>query len=387
MKKKYPLLFYDEKYALSILLTLWVLSQLVAYIKFGIFVSVDSTKYIHDAQLINEGFWPEQRNFWYSAYSFLLATIQYFGGEPIDIVIVQVFASGIASVAIYKLTQKISQNNASAFVATLLYISWIKIHQWNMILYTDSLFTSATIISITMIHFSTNRIHYLISFMAVIFTILIRPVGIGFVIAIGGYVVFNLLNQKQIKRSFGILIVAISTLFCILLLNFVLRDYVDSFLESYAKAEIIYPNISLNVDKPDDLIMPNNQYPPIIKLSLFIINNPLFILKISLIKAILFLAHVKPYYSIFHNTLICLFLFPIYFFMLKGLKLFNINGLKIYMIIFISFQIITVSLTSENWDGRFLIPILPYIFIISSLEISRLAEIKLKWLTSRKFGT
>lgn len=367
----------NEKYGLSILISLWLLAQIIAYLKFGIFVSVDSVMYIEDAQLINEGIWPGHRNFWYSSYSFVLAIIEFLGGKPTDIVFIQVLMSGFALLGIYKLTQNISKNNISAFIATLLYVSWIKIHQWNMIVYTDSLFTSATIITIALIHFSTTTKLYLLSCIATIFTILIRPTGIGFLLAVLGQFLFRLFRVKQIKRFQKIQIVSIASLIFLLLLNFVLRDYIGSFLESYTKAELIYPNISLSLNKPTSLVLPNHQYPALIKMLQFIINNPIYFAKISLIKAFLFLAHVKPYYSIFHNVAICIFLYPIYYFMIRGLKSFASSDIKIFMIAFISFQIMTVSLTSENWDGRFLLPVLPYVFIIASFGITDLVERRL----------
>ena len=106
----------NEKYGLSILISLWLLAQIIAYLKFGIFVSVDSVMYIEDAQLINEGIWPGHRNFWYSSYSFVLAIIEFLGGKPTDIVFIQVLMSGFALLGIYKLTQNISKNNISAFI-------------------------------------------------------------------------------------------------------------------------------------------------------------------------------------------------------------------------------------------------------------------------------
>jgi len=128
------------------------------------------------------------------------------------------------------------------------------------------------------------------------------------------------------------------------------------------------------------LIIPEAHFPPLMRLVIFIFSNPIYFTKISLIKAALLLAHVKPYYSFFHNAVICIFLYPIYYFMIKGMNSFVGSNIKLFMLIFILFQVITVSLTSENWDGRFLLPILPYVFIIASFGITDLIESKLKLL-------
>jgi hypothetical protein len=92
--------------------------------------------------------------------------------------------------------------------------------------------------------------------------------------------------------------------------------------------------------------------------------------KITTVKALLFLAHVKPYYSFLHNAFIVCFLLPVYFFAIRGVRHILENKMRVLLFVFIGFQVVTVSLTSENWDGRFLLPVLPWVFIVSALGIS-----------------
>ncbi len=81
-----------------------------------------------------------------------------------------------------------------------------------------------------------------------------------------------------------------------------------------------------------------------------------------MLKGLLFIGNVKPYYSWLHNAHIAVFLYPVYtaaaygFWHLEKVKLKLVTGS------FIAFQFLTVCFTSVNWDGRFLLPVLPLVF-------------------------
>jgi hypothetical protein len=161
---------------------------------------------------------------------------------------------------------------------------------------------------------------------------------------------------------------AILLLACFFLLNNMLSQF--TLVESYAKGEVIYPNIRLGVEVPNDLMIPDTSLSPLARLGMFVFYNPFYFAKITLLKLFLFLANVKPYFSWLHNLLITLVLYPLYIFAFLGFKHFHdkICG-KYFILGFILAQCLTVMLTTENWDGRFLIPILPFILILSAMGI------------------
>ena len=363
-------LLISQKFQIILLALLWAGVQVFVYLQFGVTEQIDTAAYIADARDIVEGNVPEQRNFWYAGYSLLLAIILFFNGSPVDIVWLQILFSGITAIAIYRFVKSLSGSNATSFIATFLFIAWIKIHQWNTIVYTDALFTYMAVVSLAALHFSRKSWHYLGVALLVVFTFFIRPTGIGFLAAMAGYMLFVMKDKIKLQAFPLILIgVGVSIAFLVLL-NLVLKDYVPDILNSYEKAEIIYPNIPLWIEKPDGLVMPDSHYPPILQLLLFVTYNPIYFIKITLLKGALFLGNVKPYFSIFHNAAIITFLYPLYFFSFYGIRKMPLSAEKIYIIVFMVFTTLTVSLTSENWDGRFLIPMLPYVFITAVLGIS-----------------
>lgn len=151
-----------------------------------------------------------------------------------------------------------------------------------------------------------------------------------------------------------------------------LADY--ELIESYASGELVYPN-AVSYEPPDNLLIPEKSYSPLLQIMLFAVNNPLYFLKLLFTKLFLFFGNIKPYFSILHNALIVIVLYPAYYLAARGYK--SIKGHsreKIFILTFIAFQALTVALASENWDGRFLIPVLPFVFILASGQVAKTAK-------------
>lgn len=344
-----------------------MLVQFFLFLHYGIKVSVDTAMYIDDAGTLLTGHLPDGRNIWYLGYSFFLSVLFFFGGDEKMVVFFQCVFSGLAAFALYSLVNQMSSNKVIAIISVSLYLAWIKIHQWNMFIYTDSLFASFSIISLALLSGSKKEWQFLGALLVIAFTFFLRPTGICLVTAVVGYFLYRA-YAKMSKVGFVVTLIGLCVL-SVLLLNFVLKEFVQSIVESYAKAEIIYPNINLGIQKHNDLTIPSTDHAPIIRILLFGFYNPIYFLKITGFKALLFLANVKPYFSLLHNLAIVSVLYPIYAFAFYGIKILSWSGEKIFILCFIVTQTIMVGLTSENWDGRFLVPVLPFVFILASFGI------------------
>ncbi len=344
------------------LFLLWLLIQTVLFLKFGARTSVDSELYLTDAMNLLNKQLPQGRNIWYISYSAFLAFIILFGGSNTAVVFVQILLSGVAAFLLYQIAMEIYNKRNVAILAVLFYLLWIKIHEWNTFLYTESLFTSCLIISFAILMKSKKSWHYWIANLLLLFTFFIRPTGFAFLIGLLCYKVFPLKKESMkgvIPLGFiggiGVLILLIGML--------------ESFtiIESYGKAEIIYPNIALGIEVPSNLYNPKADHSTLVKVFLFAFCNPVFFLKLFFLKLFLFLGNVKPYFSVFHNTIIVLVLYPLYFLAIKGFFKFPVHRKEKYFVAgFVLAQALTVALTTENWDGRFLVPLLPFVFLLAA---------------------
>jgi hypothetical protein len=204
---------------------------------------------------------------------------------------------------------------------------------------------------------------YGFAFVLTLFTFFVRPTGFAFLIGLIAYLVF-LIKSKIDKRLF------VSTFVVVTAATFLLACYMlegADLIDSYARGEVIYPNISVGLEIPADLVIPTKDAPVFARLFTFAFDNPVYFAKLSFYKLILFIGNVKPYFSPIHNAIIVLILYPIYIFAIIGYFRFGKTQFEKYFIVgYVASLALTVSLTSENWDGRFLMPVLPFIFLLAS---------------------
>ena len=385
LKNKLPLAIKwrtrPEQYprrAVVFLALLWLLIQSAMLWYLGIRSGSDTEVYVNAAHALLEGHFPEGRLLWYSSYIVLLAAIFKLGGGLAQVVAVQIFLSGLAAIFLWGATDRLTKDARISCLSVFLYLAWFKIHQWNIFIYTESVFTSLAIIAFSSWVLSRKWWHYGLSTLFIIITFFTRPTGFSFV---AGWLIFGLATlpfNTRLKWA----VAAIGLCISLLLLHFMLKDFV--LIESYAKAEIIYPNISLGIRPPDELYIPAEERSTLERLLLFASCNPVYFVKISMIKLLLFFGNVKPYFSVLHNLLIVLLLYPLYYFAVRGYRNFPAQRPEKYFILgFILAQACTVMLTSENWDGRFLVPVLPFIFVLSAAGLNHTFNKKASPITER----
>ena len=291
--------------------------------------SVDSELYISGADSMLNGQFPKGREILYSSYMFILAILSLLNIGYENVIYIHFLAAIIAIFSSYQLALKLTNNNVAAFFAPLLYILWIKFQQWNLIVYTYAIFSHMVIISIYALVISRNAKERIVVILLILFTSFLRPTGLGLLLATSIYFLNSIIETKEAKLYTKLITLAILVSFFAWFLNSVLDDFIDSIIESYKMAEIIYPKINILVDKPSSLYIPDVNHQPLIRLFLFIIKNPIYFIKISTVKGLFFLGHIKPYYSFKHNLIIAGFLYPIYLLAIKGYLSMKKSSLKL----------------------------------------------------------
>lgn len=355
--------FSFSKPVVLLLILLWLTINLLLLGYLGIRTGSDTQVYEAMARSLLQGDLPKGRLLWYSSYIALLAVIFKLGGDFVWVVGIQILLTGVAAIFLAQAVRKISGDTRIAFATVLLYLAWIKIHQWNIFIYTESLFTSLAVISFGAFVLSRRPWQYVLSVLLILLTFFTRPAGFSF---LSGWLVYGLV-ALPLRQSLKWPVVVALLSAGLLLLNFMLKDFV--LVESYARGEIIYPDITLGLQPPVNIIIPGDAYSPLVRLGLFVWHQPVYFIKISLIKLLLFFANAKPYFSLLHNALIVLLLYPLYFFAVIGYRRFPSRQLKYFILGFIGSQATTVMLTTNDWDGRFMVPVLPFIFILSAVGI------------------
>ena len=87
-------------------------------------------------------------------------------------------------------------------------------------------------------------------------------------------------------------------------------------------------------------------------------------------KVFFFLLHIRPYWSLEHNIFNLVILIPMYYYSFRYLISNSISKeIRVFSIFFFLTHILSIGITTVDWDGRFLMPLLPMIFILGSSEI------------------
>lgn len=347
---------------------LWLLLQAIVFFKTGVLASVDSDLYIGNASEILKGNLPQGREFFYLSYSFLLACLMHAGADVFWIALGQSFAGLTSVYAVYRLAERYGRMPLAGFLSALLYALWFKFQQWNLIIYTDALFAAMSVNGFYLLANSKRIYEKFFSLVVLAFTAFLRPTGIGLIIAMAAFLLHPYLKRSHIGWHVAFGVAALVTL------NGVLKEFVTSVLNSYAKAEVIYPDMPFLLTPPANITIPSENYPPLVRLVLFWAYQPLYMLQLSTVKLLLFLAHAKPYYSVAHNLLIACFLYPCYAAAYVGFRRLAHPAERLFIGLFIGFQVLTVSQTTENWDGRFLLPVLPWVFLLAGIAFASLTQ-------------
>lgn len=348
--------------------------------KLGVKIVNDSERYLTYAHHLQSGFYFDAHNFWYFTYSLFIYCIQLFTTNPLWIIIAQYFLCFLAVIALYKTYLILFGDKIGAAITGLLYIVFIEILSWNSYILCESLFCSLTCFSLywlsKMTKTPTSFSTILSTGFVIIITILSKPSGIALLGAIIFTVIMSqwkLIPSKKLKVG---LVCAFSIAF-LFLINQMLSTFM--LVENYITGDIIYaastlPELSsynwLVITPPKNLSIPSVNLPPLVRLASFITANCWFWLQLFMAKIAYFIFHIRPYWSLTHNVFTLSFLLPLYLF--SGLSILKHRvptPLLLFSLAYLLLHTLIVGITSVDWDGRFLMPVLPLIFILGVASI------------------
>lgn len=367
---------------LLLLLITYFLVSFYLFQTYGVKVVNDSERYLTYARNLQAGFYFDAHNFWYFTYSLFIYCIFLFTENPFWIIIAQYVVSFLSIIALYKTYKLVFEDKLGACLSALLYILFIEVVAWNSYILCESLYCSLTCFSlyrlVKLLKTPNSFLDLGLTALIVLLTIFTKPSGI----ALLGALVLTLItlqwkkiNSKQLKIGLALVL----SIAFILLINQMLTTFL--LIENYSTGDIIYaasslPGLSsyhwLVIQVPKNIYIPPVELSPLVRLAAFITHNFWFWLQLFIAKILYFIFHIRPYWSLKHNVFVLTMLLPMYFF--TGLH-FMKHRLPFPVLFFSSTYILLHSLivgvTSVDWDGRFLMPVLPLLFIIGIASVRK----------------
>lgn len=367
-----------------VLALVWVGMNGGLYLHYGIKVVADSPRYLDYAQKIADGVgWYEPHNVWYVGYVVFIVVVKGFFATNGAIIVAQVLMHGLAAVVLYRTSYRLFASRGAALITALLFLGWIELPAWNFYVLAESWYVSLIcLVLYCIISFDGSPKRWVITTVVVLLTFITKPTGIAVLVAYGVFLVsyYWKFVRQQRGAAFAILL---PLLWCV---YYLVNSMLDTFalIENYATGEIVfrastlknYPNQEWLVLQVDKLSIPPEQASAIKRLALFAAQNFIYFAKLFLVKLVYFLAHIKPYFSWQHNLVIATTLFPIYAFFIRTFVLTNNRTVRSFCTSFLVVSTISISLTTLDWEGRFLMPMLPLLFLFAGKGLSDLKPIR-----------
>lgn len=291
------------------------------YNHYGVKIVNDTHRYLYYADNLSKGFYFDPHNFWYIGYVIFIFFVRLLSDNPEYIILSQYLLSLFAVICLYKASFIITNDSRIAFLTSVFYIFIIEVLTWNSYLLPEAIYASAISISFYLIVRPNKNIAYwTLTCLVVLFTCIVKPTGIAFMASIVMVLLFRV-NQKFENRRVKYTLVTVVGVAFLVILNKMLHTYI--LIENYLTGEIVYGITTLpghkdlellSIDVPANIYIPEKSYPPLIRLAIFVVTNPVFIFKMAGYKVLLFLLHIRPYWSLSHNLFVALSLYPVYFF-------------------------------------------------------------------------
>ncbi|HTF21066.1 MAG TPA: glycosyltransferase family 39 protein [Chryseolinea sp.] len=365
----------DRRFHYGFLFIVFALVNGILFSRLGIKMVNDSPRYLEYAQNLLSGFYVDQHNFWYLGYVVYIAFVKTLQGDIAAIIVGQYVLSFLAVIALYQTALLLWNNQQMAFLAALFFLVFFEISSWNAYVLAESVYISTTcfaLYSLTNFYRTRTLISGLIAVLVAGFTMTVKPTGIALIGATLSVVLLSVIaSTGSLQLRYATVGAAI-----ILFLIFVNRA-LNTFgvMDAYLSGEVIYditttnyPDVGfMRIVPPENIYSPPEHYPQLIKISFFVVANPIYSAKLFFTKVFYLLAHVRPYWSTMHNLFSLVILLPLYCFFGRALTMPTVNkDVRTFAGIYLALHVLSIGLTTEDWDGRFLMPVLPVVFLLAA---------------------
>lgn len=354
------------------LLIAFLLLNLAILIKDGIRIGGDSRRYLSGAQNLLQGLALQSSQTFYLGYVAVIAFCQRTGIGLPGVIAIQLIFAALAAMALYDLGRRLHGRRAG-LIAAALFVANPDIARWNAFILTDSLYISLVILSVWVVHTTAlrrKRYWYVIAVALLIAAALVRLNGWVLMAVSVLYLLSRVVSRKSL-RWLAVSAVAIT------------------FISAAIAAARVFPTVngrppistwsggitgipSWRVSMPPAPAPLEGTWAEALS---YVAWHPLASLRLACARVAIELIHGRPSYSVKHNLVLAAILPFLYLLALIGTKLNRERSLLNFIILVIAAHLTVVALTFADWDGRYLLYILPLIGLLSSCAIVSLIDL------------
>ena len=356
-----------------VLAGLWVLVQAFFLVKYhGPRLANDSDRYIEYAQNIAfRGYFEPGHNRRYILYPLFQSVFWRLGWGAWGVVAGQLVLAALAARALYGAVRGLApgRGRGAAALTTAAFILWPETQQFNAYLLTEPLFLNLSVLALAAF-VGVRRGgwgRYVLLLALLLLCALARPNG--FVLALAaGLAGLVALAARPSRRLLWLALAALVLLAPLwwALLNYQLATY--TLIETYQRGDLMFLVPQWAVHSATPLALPPPDLSPVARLAYFYWHNPVVGLRLLLGKLFVFASGLKPHYSLAHRALAVLVLWPAYWLAWRGARQWAVwlPG-RVFLAAVPLLQAAVIMLTVDDYDVRFLAPVLPFVFVLAGL--------------------
>lgn len=354
----------------------------------GVQYWLDSERYLLGAESILNGTSIIGRGNQYFGYMIFIALIKFIG-LPLEFVLIfQIIISIIAAFTLFNLAKYITGNSISGYVAISLYMLNPFINTWHTFILTESLYSSCVIFSCWAFYkvLKFRSYKYIIIFIIILLsTIFIRPNGWIFLPIFICFFIFYSKLKRKVKISSVIIIFFSFIILANSIPTLQKAINVTTPIELMKKGEVIWGHPELRTEMPKEEIKNQENWSQGYK---YIIKHPFACSKLAFLRVGNMFIQVRSHHSTIYKAHILLWIIPAYFLAFLGIIKYRKSMIMRIFLAVIAGHAFIVALTYATHESRFLIYILPLIYLLSGCGfisvLQKVAPFLIKQKTSLK---
>lgn len=331
----------------------------------------DSEGYLRNAAALLRGDLPPGKGTSYLGYDAAIALCQASGLGLRGLILIQMATAALAAIAQYDLGRRLHGHGAGLLAAGLL-VANPDISRWHVFILTDSLYTSMVILAIWATHLAATQQRarwFAGAAIVVASTALLRPNGWILVPIATVYWTFHRVDSPSFRWLSAAVVASTFALCAVTVPAFRGGIQAERPGEMLRKGEVIwgYPAARLS--------MPGSREPIAAgwtgELG-YILRHPLACTRLACLRVWTEFAHVRPFYSPRHNSIIVVCVAAVYVLAAIGYFMVRSQPLARLIAAVIGGQALVIALTFADWDGRFLLYVFPGICLFSACGVAGL---------------
>ncbi|HEX8920147.1 MAG TPA: glycosyltransferase family 39 protein [Pyrinomonadaceae bacterium] len=364
--------------AAVLLVSLFLLVNLALLMSIGIRTAGDSPRYLDGAENLLKGLPLQERQPYYTGYLLLIAFCQMTGSGLPGVVAIQLMMAGLAALALYDLGRRLHGESAGLFAAAL-FAANPDVARWNAYILTDSLYISLVILAVWSTHkaFELRRYWYVLAAAVLVTATLIRPNG-SVLILVSLLYLSSGIKRRNLRRLVISAILLASILGALALLRFYTLRFGDNpvTILRYGVTGISEWSVKMPAE-PGPFA---GEWTDLIS---YVARHPFASVRLGATRVAIELVHARPFFSFKHNALVLVTLPVLYLLALMGLRLSRNRSLARLIVLTIVAHLAVVAATYADWDGRFLLYVLPLVCLLSSCALASLVAKRARALSSK----